>query len=153
LNETGKTEVPCHSRCCTIKIPPCSKALSAEHRPKFCSPSPAMVTTPYKKNGAGRRTVNKQKFKITKKKKKKNREETYIVGNPQPFTDCPSLLSSSHDGQRSRRCPIVMLKTAPMFCTTGQAKNLHYCIFHDFGRLHSNMLATCSRFRTSMLAL
>jgi hypothetical protein len=29
-----------------IKIPPCSKALSAEHRPKFCSPSPAMVTSP-----------------------------------------------------------------------------------------------------------
>jgi hypothetical protein len=30
-DETGKTEVPCHSRCGTIKIPPCSKALSAEH--------------------------------------------------------------------------------------------------------------------------
>jgi hypothetical protein len=43
-----KTEVPCHSRCGTIKIPPCSKALSAEQRPKFCSPSPAMVTSPYK---------------------------------------------------------------------------------------------------------
>jgi hypothetical protein len=26
-----------------IKIPPCSKALIAEHRPKFCSPSPVMV--------------------------------------------------------------------------------------------------------------
>jgi hypothetical protein len=26
-NETGNTEVPCHSRCGTIKIPPCSKAL------------------------------------------------------------------------------------------------------------------------------
>jgi hypothetical protein len=46
--ETGKTEVPCHSRCCTIKIPPCSKALSIEHRPKFCSPSPEMVTSPCK---------------------------------------------------------------------------------------------------------
>jgi hypothetical protein len=31
-------------------IPPCSKALSAEHRPKFCSPSPAMVTSTYKWN-------------------------------------------------------------------------------------------------------
>jgi hypothetical protein len=31
-DETGKTEVPCHSRFGTIKIPPCSKALSAEHR-------------------------------------------------------------------------------------------------------------------------
>jgi hypothetical protein len=46
-DETGKTEVPCHSRCGTIKIPPCSKALSAKHRPKLCSPSPAMVTSPY----------------------------------------------------------------------------------------------------------
>jgi hypothetical protein len=26
-----KTYAPCHSRCGTIKIPPCSKALSAEH--------------------------------------------------------------------------------------------------------------------------
>jgi hypothetical protein len=34
-DETGKTEVPCQSRCGTIKIPPCSKALSVEHRPKF----------------------------------------------------------------------------------------------------------------------
>jgi hypothetical protein len=42
-----KTEVPCHSRCGTIKIPPCSKALSAEHTPKFCSPSLVMVTTLY----------------------------------------------------------------------------------------------------------
>jgi hypothetical protein len=50
LDETGETEVPCHSRCGTIKIPPCSKALSAEHGPKFCSPSPAMVTSPYKWN-------------------------------------------------------------------------------------------------------
>jgi hypothetical protein len=34
-NDTGKIQVPYHSRCGTIKIPPCSKALSAEHRPKF----------------------------------------------------------------------------------------------------------------------
>jgi hypothetical protein len=47
-DETEKTEAPSHSRCGTIKIPPCSKALSAEHKPKFCSPSPAMVTSPYK---------------------------------------------------------------------------------------------------------
>jgi hypothetical protein len=47
-DETGKTEVLCHSRCGTIKIPFCSKALSAEHRPKFYSPSPAMVTSPCK---------------------------------------------------------------------------------------------------------
>jgi hypothetical protein len=32
----------------TIKTPPCSKALNAEHRPKFCSPSPATVTSSYK---------------------------------------------------------------------------------------------------------
>jgi hypothetical protein len=31
-----------------IKIPPCSKALSAEHRLKFCSTSPAVVISPYK---------------------------------------------------------------------------------------------------------
>jgi hypothetical protein len=36
-DDTGKTEVPCHSRCDTIKIPPCSKALSAEQRPKFAA--------------------------------------------------------------------------------------------------------------------
>jgi hypothetical protein len=46
-DETEKNENPCHSRCGTIKIPPCSKALSAERRPKICSPSPAMVTSPY----------------------------------------------------------------------------------------------------------
>jgi hypothetical protein len=44
LDETGKTDVPCHSKCDSIKIPPCSKAMSAERRVKFCSPSPAMVT-------------------------------------------------------------------------------------------------------------
>jgi hypothetical protein len=47
-DETGKTEVPCPSRCGPIKNPPCSKVLSAEHSPKFCSPSPVMVTFPYK---------------------------------------------------------------------------------------------------------
>jgi hypothetical protein len=45
--DTGKTEVPCHSRCGTIKIYPCSKALRAEHRPTFCSPSPVIVKSPY----------------------------------------------------------------------------------------------------------
>jgi hypothetical protein len=48
--ETGKTEALFYSRCDTIKIPLCSKALRAEHRPEFCSPSPAMVTSPYKLN-------------------------------------------------------------------------------------------------------
>ena len=43
-----KNEALCCSRCGTIKIPPCSKAPSAEHRPKFCSSSLAMVTSPYK---------------------------------------------------------------------------------------------------------
>jgi hypothetical protein len=33
-DETGKTEVRCHSRCGTIKIPPWPKAMNAEHRPK-----------------------------------------------------------------------------------------------------------------------
>jgi hypothetical protein len=37
-DETGKTEAPCHSRCGAIKILPCSKALGAKHRPKFCMP-------------------------------------------------------------------------------------------------------------------
>ena len=45
-NETAKTEVPCHSRCGTLKIPPCSTAVRAEHRPTFCSRLPAMVTSP-----------------------------------------------------------------------------------------------------------
>jgi hypothetical protein len=48
-DETGKTEAPCHSRCSTIKILPSSKTLSAEQRPKFCSPSPAMDTSPYQR--------------------------------------------------------------------------------------------------------
>jgi hypothetical protein len=37
----------CQSRCDTIKIPPTSKALNAEHRPKFYSPISAVVTSPY----------------------------------------------------------------------------------------------------------
>jgi hypothetical protein len=57
-DETGKTEVPCHSRCGTIKIPPCLKALSAEHRPKFCSPSPAMVKSPYKWTILNNQSIN-----------------------------------------------------------------------------------------------
>jgi hypothetical protein len=57
-----KNRGPCHSRCGTIKIPPCSKARSAKHRPKFCSPSPAMVTFSYMWEilWAGRKTVNNQ---------------------------------------------------------------------------------------------
>jgi hypothetical protein len=51
-----KPEAPCHSSCGTVKIPPCSKALSDEHRPKICNPSPAMVTSPYKvKNSCAER--------------------------------------------------------------------------------------------------
>jgi hypothetical protein len=52
----GKSEAPCHSRRGTIKIPPCSKALNAEHRPKFCSPSALMVTL-VKYSWAGRKTM------------------------------------------------------------------------------------------------
>jgi hypothetical protein len=38
----------CCSRCGTIKIPPCSKALSADHRPIFWIPPPVILTSPYK---------------------------------------------------------------------------------------------------------
>jgi hypothetical protein len=41
-----KNKASCDSRCDTIKIPHCSRALGAEHRPKFRSPSPAMVSSP-----------------------------------------------------------------------------------------------------------
>jgi hypothetical protein len=58
IDSNGKTEAPCHSMCGTIKIPPCSKALSAEHRPKLCSPSPVMVTSPYYINNACNRGVD-----------------------------------------------------------------------------------------------
>jgi hypothetical protein len=51
-----KPEKPRPVWCGTIKILPYCKALSAEHRPKFCSPSPVMVTSRY----------------IKAKKKKKN---------------------------------------------------------------------------------
>jgi hypothetical protein len=37
-DESENNEVPSHSRCGMIKIPLCSKALSAELRPAFCSP-------------------------------------------------------------------------------------------------------------------
>jgi hypothetical protein len=37
-DKTGKTEFPCHSRYGMMKIHLYSKALSAEQRPKFCSP-------------------------------------------------------------------------------------------------------------------
>ena len=50
LDETAKPEVLCHCRCCTIKIPPRSKAISAEQRPTFCIFSPTMVTSPYERN-------------------------------------------------------------------------------------------------------
>jgi hypothetical protein len=49
-DETGKTEVSYHSRRGKIKIPPFSKALSAKQRPKFCSLSPVMVTSPHQWN-------------------------------------------------------------------------------------------------------
>jgi hypothetical protein len=41
-DETGKTESPCHSRCDTIKM---LSGPDAEHRTKFCSHSPVMVTS------------------------------------------------------------------------------------------------------------
>jgi hypothetical protein len=68
LNETGKTEVPCYSRCGTIKIPPCLKALSVEHRPQFCSPSPAIgdVSISVKNSLTGRKTLNNQSINQSK---------------------------------------------------------------------------------------
>jgi hypothetical protein len=47
-DETGKTEVLCRIRFGMIKIPPSSKVMKAEHRPKFYSPSPAVVKSPCK---------------------------------------------------------------------------------------------------------
>jgi hypothetical protein len=47
-DKTGKTKVPCHNRCGTMKIFPCLKTLSTEHRSKFRSPPPAMVTFKYR---------------------------------------------------------------------------------------------------------
>jgi hypothetical protein len=43
--EQPRSHVTALSRCGTIKIPPCSKALSTKHRLKFCSPSPVVVTS------------------------------------------------------------------------------------------------------------
>jgi hypothetical protein len=95
-----KTKAPYHSRYGTIKIPPCSKTLSAEHRPKFCSPSPVMVTSPYKwkilerdesiwrsrkykssKHADGRRSTGDQKssFQLSYWKGKKRIHEFYTV--------------------------------------------------------------------------
>jgi hypothetical protein len=58
LDETRKTKVPCNEKTevpcgrvtagVAINISPCSKALSAEHRPKFCSPSLVIEMSPYK---------------------------------------------------------------------------------------------------------
>ena len=42
----NKTEVPCHRRHGTIKIPGCSKAMSAQLMPKFCNPLPAFMASP-----------------------------------------------------------------------------------------------------------
>ena len=39
-NDTAKTEVPCHSRCGIIKIPPCSIDISAKQWQKFYSSPP-----------------------------------------------------------------------------------------------------------------
>jgi hypothetical protein len=39
-DETGKTEAPYHSKCGTITIPPCSKALSAEIGLNFAALQP-----------------------------------------------------------------------------------------------------------------
>jgi hypothetical protein len=52
----------CVSQCGTIKIPPCSKALSVEHRPNFYRPSPAKgdVSIYVKNSWAGGKTVNNQ---------------------------------------------------------------------------------------------
>jgi hypothetical protein len=50
LRMRPKKEDLFYSRCGTIKIPSCLKAVSAKQRPEFCSSSPAMVTSPYKWN-------------------------------------------------------------------------------------------------------
>ena len=44
-DETGIPEVPCRSRYGTIKTSPCSKTVYVEQRPKFCSLTPAVVTS------------------------------------------------------------------------------------------------------------
>ena len=40
LDETDRTEVPCHSRRGTIKTPPYTEDVNDEHGPKFYSSSP-----------------------------------------------------------------------------------------------------------------
>jgi hypothetical protein len=43
--ETEKSDVPRHSRCGLILTFIWSKAISAEHKLKFCSPPPTMMTS------------------------------------------------------------------------------------------------------------
>ena len=47
LGRSANTEAPCHSRCGTIKIPPCSNAVGVGHRTQICSNSTTRVTSPY----------------------------------------------------------------------------------------------------------
>lgn len=45
---TKNSKALCHSRCGARNIPPCSKAIRKEQRPKFYSlDSPVMMTSPY----------------------------------------------------------------------------------------------------------
>jgi hypothetical protein len=60
----GKPEAPCHSRCGPIKIPPCSKALSAEHRPKAFTGN-GDVSTSEKFLSGTYKTVNNQSHNQT----------------------------------------------------------------------------------------
>jgi hypothetical protein len=46
-DETGKNKGPVSQQVWHDRDPSSSKALSAEHRPKFYSTSPAMMTSPY----------------------------------------------------------------------------------------------------------
>ena len=41
------TDVPCNIRSGTLKNPPYSMAMSAEHKSNICSPSPVLVTSLY----------------------------------------------------------------------------------------------------------
>ena len=45
-DDGGRKEVTCYSRCGTIKIPPCSNAIRAEHGSHHRRASPAMVNVP-----------------------------------------------------------------------------------------------------------
>ena len=50
LDETAKPRL-LHSRCRTIRIPPCSEAVGDKHRPCILySPLPEIVTSPYELN-------------------------------------------------------------------------------------------------------